>query len=106
MATLCSLLVPYLILNPTVFTLNPLGISYPDNFSKIKDFPLFPFPITPATIVGSSFFFKYFCFPSSLLYFTSQPSFIKSLNEVISNIISYSPVLLSDSNFRPKFSGT
>ena len=34
-ATLCSSVVPYLILNPTVFTLNPFGILYPDNFSFI-----------------------------------------------------------------------
>ena len=104
MAILCSGLDPYLILNPIVFTLKPFSISFPDNFSKKKDLPLFPFPITPATIVGSSFLFKYFCFPS-LLYLTSQPPLIKSLKDVISNIISYSPFLLSDSNFKPKLSG-
>ena len=54
-ANLWSFSSPYLILNPSVFTLKPLGIWYSDNFSSKKDFPLFPFPITPTIIVGSSF---------------------------------------------------
>ena len=55
-ANLWSFSFPYLILNPSVFTLKPFGIGYSDNFSSKNDFPLFPFPITPTIIVGSSFF--------------------------------------------------
>ena len=54
-ANLWSVSSPYLILNPSVFTLKLLGIWYSDNFSSKKDYPLFPFLITPTIIVGSSF---------------------------------------------------
>ena len=74
----------YLILKPSVANEKPFGILYSLNFCNVKDFPLFPFPITPTTIVSLFFFFSYVfnSFPFGNLI--RHPLKINDLNERMS----------------------
>ena len=74
----------YLILKPSVANEKPFGILYSLNFCNVNDFPLFPFPITPTTIVSLFFFFSYVfnSFPFGNLI--RHPLKINDLNERMS----------------------